>query len=142
MPRIEFEADTAVELADMVRWWLTGAKQVAAPAQAGGDPSEQVQAVLHWVRGADSRRLLRELAERAVRGEPPLVLNADLRQRYAKTSGTAFAGMVGGPNKLMRRLAGRDLILRDPGGGYRLEPADAAVVVATWPSGGAGPADR
>jgi len=33
-----------------------------------------------------------------------------LRARYRKTNGTAFAGMVSGPNNLMRRIAKRDLI--------------------------------
>jgi hypothetical protein len=40
--------------------------------------------------------------------------------------------MVGGPNKLSRRIAGRDLITWDAAaGGYRIDPRDAEVILAT-----------
>ena len=56
-----------------------------------------------------------------------------LRACYRKTNGTAFAGMVSGPNKLMRRIAKRDLITWDPAAeGYRIDPADAEIILANW----------
>ena len=62
-----------------------------------------------------------------------LVRNEALKARYGKTTGTAFAGMVSGPNKLMRRIAKRDLITWDgAAGGYRIDPADAEIILANW----------
>ena len=84
------------------------------------DRASEVRTVLRLVRGVDSRRLLQELAQRAVAGAGPLALDDELRRRYAKASGTAFAGMVGGPNKLIRHLAGGDLIHSEEAGSYRL----------------------
>ncbi len=56
------------------------------------------------------------------------------KARYGKTNGTAFAGIVAGPNKLMRRIAHRDLIAWDAAaGGYRIHPADAEIILANWP---------
>jgi hypothetical protein len=67
------------------------------------------------------------------RNDEALVLGEGLRQRYGKTTGTAFAGIVAGPNKVMRRVARRDLIVWDPSaGGYRMHPADAEIVLETW----------
>ena len=59
-----------------------------------------------------------------------LVLDGDLAARYGKTTGTAFAGIVAGPNKVMRRVARRDLITWDADArGYRMDPADAEIVL-------------
>ena len=102
---------------------------------------------------ADLRR--RQLGEvlNAIRGrgQPPppargrralhrglrLPLDADLAARYGKTTGTAFAGIVAGPNKVMRRVARRDLISWDADvRGYRMDPADAEIVLQRWPAVG------
>jgi hypothetical protein len=92
--------------------------------------------VLGAIKGPDSRRFVRELAEAAVQGQG-IPFDDALKARYGKINGTAFAGIVGGPNKLMRRIANRDLIARDTVlGGYRLDPLDASVVLAVWPAGG------
>ena len=54
--------------------------------------------------------------------------------RYGKQTGTAFAGIVAGPNKVMRRVARRDLITWDADvRGYRMDPADAEIVLQRWP---------
>jgi len=88
--------------------------------------------VLHRLKGVDSRRLVREVAEAALRGDT-VPFDSALRARYGKTTGTAFAGMVSGPNKLMRRIAKRDLITWDAAaGGYRIDPADAEIILANW----------
>jgi len=93
----------------------------------------QLGEVLNAIRGIDSRRLLREVAEHSTRNAA-LVLDAELTQRYGKRTGTAFAGIVAGPNKVMRRVARRDLIVWDPDArGYRMDPADAEVVLERWP---------
>ena len=93
----------------------------------------QVGEALNAIRGTDSRRLLREVAELSMRDDA-LVLDADLAQRYGKRTGTAFAGIVAGPNKVMRRVARRDLISWDADArGYRMDPADAEVVLERWP---------
>jgi hypothetical protein len=89
--------------------------------------------VLNAVRGQDSRRLLREVADLSMRDQA-LVLDATLTANYGKRTGTAFAGIVAGPNKVMRRVARRDLITWDPDArGYRMDPADAEIVVQRWP---------
>src|SRR4051794_15710511 len=84
----------------------------------------QLGEALNAIRGADSRRLLREVADLALHGSA-LVLNSDLAARYGKKTGTAFAGIVAGPNKVMRRVARRDLVIWDAEAhGYRMDPAD------------------
>ena len=140
MPRIEFEADTENELLALAWRWVMG------PARQAGDAGDEQAAdqadlrrrqlgeVLNAIRGVDSRRLLREVAELSTR-DAALVLDADLAARYGKRTGTAFAGIVAGPNKVMRRVARRDLITWDPGArGYRMDPADAEIVLERLPS--------
>ena len=98
----------------------------------GGDQADQVELhrrqlgeALNAIRGADSRRLLREVADLSMRGAA-LPLNEELTARYGKRTGTAFAGIVAGPNKVMRRVARRDLVTWDADArGYRMDPADA-----------------
>jgi hypothetical protein len=139
VPRIEFEADTEEQLVGMAWRWVMG------PQHQPGDPvvdeadlvdlrRKQLGEVLNAIHGTDSRRLLREVAELSNQNAA-LVLDADLTARYGKQSGTAFAGIVAGPNKVMRRVAHRDLITWDPDArGYRMDPADAAIVLQRWPA--------
>jgi hypothetical protein len=137
VPRVEFEADTEEELVALAWRWVMGPKpQRDGGLPDGGDETErrnQLAVVLRGVRGLDSRRLVREVAELSL-ADRALVLDEALRQRYGKTTGTAFAGIVAGPNKVMRRVARRDLLVWDPGaGGYRMDPADAEIVLqTTW----------
>ena len=64
-----------------------------------------------------------------------LVLDTELAARYGKRTGTAFAGIVAGPNKVMRRVARRDLVSWDADAhGYRMDPADAEIVLQRWPA--------
>jgi hypothetical protein len=64
-----------------------------------------------------------------------LVLDTALTARYGKKTGTAFAGIVAGPNKVMRRVARRDLVSWDADArGYRMDPADAEIVLQRWPA--------
>jgi hypothetical protein len=140
VPRIEFEADTEEELLALAWRWVMGPQR--QPGLAGGSAQaadqedlrrRQLGEVLNAIRGTDSRRLVREVAERSTRNAA-LVLDADLAKRYGKRTGTAFAGIVAGPNKVMRRVARRDLISWDPDArGYRMDPADAEVVRERWP---------
>jgi hypothetical protein len=139
VPRIAFEADTEEQLLALAWRWVMG------PARdRGGSVSDQsdqddlrrrqLGEVLNAIRGADSRRLLREVAELSTRDEA-LVLDAELAARYGKRTGTAFAGIVAGPNKVMRRVARRDLISWDADArGYRMDPADAEIVLQRWPA--------
>jgi hypothetical protein len=137
MPQISFVADTQDELIAMVRRWVAGLNAVnSEPAKAEERPvdwrTRELQEVLRRLKGVESRRLVHELAEAAMRGAAVLFDDA-LRARYGKTNGTAFAGMVSGPNKLMRRIARRDLITWDAAaGGYRIDPADAEVILENW----------
>ena len=64
----------------------------------------EVREVLAAIKGPDTRRLVHELAEAAVRGEG-IRFDDALKARYGKTSGTAFAGIVGAANKVTRRIA-------------------------------------
>ncbi len=139
MPRIEFEADTEEALLALAWRWVMGpARPPGSSAPREADQVElrrrQLGEVLNAIRGADSRRLLREVAERSTRNEA-LALDAELTVRYGKRTGTAFAGIVAGPNKVMRRVARRDLITWDPDArGYRMDPADAEIVLQRWPA--------
>jgi len=139
VPRIEFEADTEEQLVALAWRWVMGPQR-----QSGGllgDQADQedlrhrqLGEVLNAIRGPDSRRLLREVAELSTRNAA-LVLDAELAARYGKHTGTAFAGIVAGPNKVMRRVARRDLITWDPDvRGYRMDPADAEIVMQRWPA--------
>lgn len=139
MPRVEFEAETEEQLVALAWRWVMGPRR--EPGGSAGDQADQAELrrrqlgeVLNAIRGADSRRLLREVAELATR-DAALVLDADLTARYGKRTGTAFAGIVAGPNKVMRRVARRDLITWDPGvRGYRMDPADAEIILQRWPA--------
>ena len=142
MPRIEFEADTEEEILALASRWVMGQGAGNEGTYAGSaDQTElhrrQLGEALNAIRGADSRRLLREVAELSLRGSA-LPLNSDLAERYGKRTGTAFAGIVAGPNKVMRRVARRDLIAWDAdASGYRMDPADAQIVLQRWPAASA-----
>lgn len=138
MPRVEFEADTEEELVSLVWRWVMGPRrdQEHVLVAEAGDEAElrrnQLAVVLRTIRGLDSRRFVREVAELSL-ADNALVLDDSLRERYGKRTGTSFAGIVAGPNKVMRRIARRDLLIWDPGaGGYRMDPADAQIVLETW----------
>ena len=138
MPRVEFEADTEEELVSLVWRWAMGPRrdQLHSGAAEAGDETElrrnQLAVVLRTIHGVDSRRLVREVAELSL-ADQSLVLDEALKQRYGKSTGTAFAGIVAGPNKVMRRVARRDLLVWDAAsGGYRMHPADAEIVLETW----------
>jgi hypothetical protein len=139
VPRVEFEADTEEQLLALAWRWVMGPARDASGAVPDQSDQEdlrrrQLGEVLNAIRGADSRRLLREVAELSTRDEA-LVLDADLAARYGKRTGTAFAGIVAGPNKVMRRVARRDLITWDADArGYRMDLADAEVVLQRWPA--------
>ena len=140
--RVEFEAETEEQLQALVWRWVMG-----PPRRSGGsvlDQADQVDQagfrrrqlgeVLNAIHGTDSRRMLHEVAELSMRNEA-LVLDAALAARYGKQTGTAFAGIVAGPNKVMRRVAHRDLITWDADvRGYRMDPADAEIVLERWPA--------
>jgi hypothetical protein len=139
VPRIEFEAETEEQLLALAWRWVMGPeRQMDGSAATQVDRADlrrrQLGEVLNAIRGADSRRLLREVAELSG-GGTALVLDADLAARYGKRTGTAFAGIVAGPNKVMRRVARRDLLTWDPDArGYRMDPADAEIVLERWPA--------
>ena len=138
MPRIEFEANTEAELLALARRWVMGPESAAAGVVAEADQVElhrrQLGEALNAIRGADSRRLLREVADLSLRGAA-LPLNHELTARYGKRTGTAFAGIVAGPNKVMRRVARRDLVIWDADArGYRMDPADAELILQRWPA--------
>jgi len=137
VPRIEFEANTEQELLALAWRWVMGpSPKAGASAEERADQADlrrrQLGEALNAIRGADSRRLLREVAELSVNGSA-LPLDAQLAARYGKKTNTAFAGIVAGPNKVMRRVARRDLVTWDGDArGYRMDPADAEIVLARW----------
>ena len=139
MPRVEFEADTEDELLALAWRWVMGPQREPGGAVSNvADQAElrhrQLGEVLNAIRGADSRRLLREVAELSTQNAA-LILDAQLAARYGKRTGTAFAGIVAGPNKVMRRVARRDLITWDADvRGYRMDPVDAEIVLQRWPA--------
>jgi hypothetical protein len=139
VPRVEFEADTEDELLALARRWVMGPPREPAPSVANHADQvdlrrRQLGEALNGIRGRDSRRLLREVAELALQ-DRALVLDADLTARYGKTTGTAFAGIVAGPNKVMRRVGRRDLVTWDADvRGYRMDPIDAEIVLQRWPA--------
>ena len=132
MPKISFQADTQDELIEMIRRWVTGLTTEAAPvaAPSAEDREREVREVMRRIRGEDSRDLVIEVAGFASRGLA-VPRDAKLLKLFKKTNYTAFAGMVGGPNKLMGRIGGRKLITWDRDvGGYRIDPRDAEVILA------------
>lgn len=139
VPRIEFEAETEEQLLALAWRWVMGPQH--QPVGSAADQVDQADLrrrqlgeALNGIRGPDSRRLLREVAELSIQGAA-LVLDADLTARYDKRTGTAFAGIVAGPNKVMRRVARRDLVTWDADvRGYRMDPADAEIVLQRWPA--------
>jgi hypothetical protein len=139
VPRIEFEAETEDQLLALAWRWVMGPQHqpdtvVTDQANQADLRRRQLGEALNAIRGADSRRLLREMAELSLQGAA-LVLDADLAARYGKKTGTAFAGIVAGPNKVMRRVARRDLVTWDADvRGYRMDPADAEIVLQRWPA--------
>lgn len=144
MPTISFQADTQDELIEMVRRWVIGLAAEAAPiAEPSPDRRvRDVQEVMRRIRGEDSRNLAIEVAVAASRGAV-VPRDEKLLKLFKKSKYTAFGGMVGGANKLMRRIGGRDLITWDAAaGGYRIDPRDAEVIMATTAGDGAasGPA--
>jgi hypothetical protein len=123
----------------LARRWVLGPK-TGSDDSGSGQANEadlrrrQLGEALNGIRGADSRRLLREVAELSLHGHA-LMLNAELATRYGKKTGTAFAGIVAGPNKVMRRVGRRDLVTWDADArGYRMDPADAEIVLQRWPA--------
>jgi hypothetical protein len=137
MPRIEFEADTEEGLLALAWRWVMGpSRQAGRSAEEQADQADlrrrQLGEALNAIRGTDSRRFLREVAELSVTGAA-LPLDAELAARYGKKTNTAFAGIVAGPNKVMRRVARRDLVTWDGDArGYRMDPADAEIVLERW----------
>ncbi len=132
--QVVFEEETMDAVVAAVRRWLDGSSGGQAPGEETSEAqrAREVREVLAAIRGLDSRRLVQELAEAASRGAG-IRLDDTLKARYGKATGTAFAGVVGGVNKLSRRLAQRDLIARDTTlGGYRMDPRDAEVVFDAW----------
>ena len=106
-----------------------GGSSAPTPATDVTSREREVREVVAAIKGRDSRRFVRELAEATVHGHG-IALDGALLARYGKTTGTAFTGIVGGPNKLMRRIAGRDLILLDRTlQGWTLDPLDAELVL-------------
>jgi hypothetical protein len=136
--QVVFEGETMEGVVAEVRRWL-GAQSVGREPDQETEEARrerEVRGVLGAIKGPDSRQFVRELAEAAVQGQG-IPFDDALKGRFGKINGTAFAGIVGGPNKLMRRIANRDLIARDTVlGGYRLDPLDASVVLAAWPEDG------
>lgn len=137
MPRVEFEAETEDELVALAWRWVMGPQHHSGdPEMDGADQADrrrkQLGEVLNAIQGADSRRLLREVAELSTHNAA-LALDGELMARYGKQTGTAFAGIVAGPNKVMRRVAHRDLITWDADvRGYRMDPGDAGIVLERW----------
>jgi hypothetical protein len=127
--QVVFEGEDMADLVASVRRWLASQPDAPAADDPGGGEfrRREVEAVLAGIRGEDTRRLLLELAVVAESGRG-LSLD-DLKGMFDKPTGNAFGGVVGAANKVSRRIAQRDLILRD-GGGYRLDERDAVVIRA------------
>ena len=76
MPRIEFEADTEEQLLALAWRWVMGPQRQpgGAPVTDQADQADlrrrQLGEVLNAIRGSDSRRLLREVAELSTAAMP------------------------------------------------------------------------
>ena len=135
MPRIEFEADTEEQLLALAWRWVMGPQH--RPGELVPDQTDQADLrrrqlgeVLNAIRGADSRRLLREVAELSTRDEA-LVLDAGLTplretlrdgiRRHCRRSkqGDATGGQTR-PDYLGRRCA---RVSHGPGGRGDRAPA-------------------
>jgi hypothetical protein len=132
--QVVFEGETMESVVAAVRRWLDTAPEAGAATESSDEArrESELREVLGAIRGAESRRFVLELAQAAVKGEG--IPFDHLKDRYGKS----FSGVVGGPNKLMRRIARRDLISRDAlADGYRMDPRDARIVRDIWSQPGA-----
>ena len=139
MPRVEFEADTEEELLALAWRWVMGpARDAGRPVTDQADQLDlrrrQLGEVLNAVRGADSRRLLREVAELSARDEA-LVLNAELAARTGSRPGprspeSSRARTRSCAGSLAETCSSWDADAR----GYRMDPADAEIVLQRWPA--------
>jgi len=139
--RVEFEADTTEALVEMARRWVAAYPEFASAESGDDEPTlgaESLEDVLGRIHSPASRQFLREVAERTLAGET-LVIDDALRVRCGLPPGRTFVGVLGVANRTMRQRAGRRLVIWDAAAsGYRVDPDDARIVLATLgPSGAA-----
>ncbi len=137
---LTFTGATMEEVARLVAAWSPPAS--AAPgavtsavivATTSWGNSAAIGRVLSGVHGAQSRRLLRRIAEAGLRGEHVQLSDA-LVSEFGVTGGTAFAGMIGPVNRRANAIMGRSLIgypSTDPKARiWQIAPDDARAVLA------------
>ncbi len=103
MPRIEFEADTEEALLALAWRWVMGPQRlaggtVADPADQADLRRRQLGEVLNAIRGPDSRRLLREVAELSMQ-DAALVLDANLDRSIRQADRHRLRRHRGGPEQ-------------------------------------------
>ena len=136
---ITFTGSTMDELLGLIAAWTPGGgagKPSAIPPApinaTKADDAAAIARVLSGVHGEQSRRLLRLLAEAALKDET-VKLSAALVQDFGVTGGTAFAGMIGPVNRRAKKVMKRELIdypSADPKARvWRIAPEDAQAVL-------------
>jgi hypothetical protein len=111
---VTFTGASMAEVARLIAAWTPP----LAPADSGSAAStsttaasdlELIGRVLANVRGTQTRRLLRVIAEAGLKGET-VTLSEALMSDFGVTSGSAFAGMVAQANRRGKTIMGRPLI--------------------------------
>lgn len=128
MPRVAFEADTNEELVERALRWALETLETSRRAQLGTDVPE-LDVIIARIHGVLARAFLRAVAERAIDGGA-LTLDEAAERFGRRPDPGAFVGLQGAANRPALRVAGRRLIEWDPFvRGYRMDPADARVVL-------------
>jgi hypothetical protein len=135
---LTFTGSSMDEVTRLVAAWTppaarrSGGISTAAISTAPADKAAGIGRVLSGVNGPKSRRLLRLLAEAAMKGEV-VTLSASLVRDFGVSGGTAFAGMIGPVNRRAMAILSRPLIdytASDPNARvWRIAPDDAGAVL-------------
>jgi hypothetical protein len=139
---ITFHAASMDDLStDIANWLSSSGRRLGITGRTGVvglEPKDQPAAiakVVSGVHGEQSLRLLRQLADAGIQGQP-VALTTSLVTAFGVASGTAFAGMIGPVNRRAKTVLGRPLIgsrSPDPNArSWRIESKDAWAVLEAF----------
>jgi hypothetical protein len=137
---ITFTGASMEEVARLITAWAppasagaSGATPAVPVATTSWGNAAAITRVMSGVHGAQSRRLLRRIAEAGLKGDH-VQLSEALIVEFGVTGGTAFAGMIGPVNRRANAIMGRYLIdypSADPKARiWQIAPDDARAVLA------------
>lgn len=145
---ITFHAASMDDLAtDIANWLSSSGRRLGNTGRTvvvALEPKDQPAAiakVVSGVHGEQSLRLLRQLADAGIQGQP-VALTTSLVTAFGVASGTAFAGMIGPMNRRAKTVLGRPLIDSSPSSSvnraWRIAAVDAQAVLDALQGAGLG----